>query len=338
MNSRPKSTETAGGPRPHRLLAELRPGERVEDEIYRIAGRELRTASNGSYYIHAVLADRSGQMVARMWNAAPTLFDSIAASPLLHIRGYVDTYKGKPQMILEGLRVVEEGSVDPAEFLPTTSCDVNALWARLKEILRTIRDPDLLALVGKFINDEAFAARFRQAPAARNMHHAYVGGLIEHTVGLLELALVVLPRYPRVNADLVLAALFLHDAGKTAELTYESNFDYTTEGQLLGHIVQATIWVHERARQLEQETGRPFPEPMLTLLKHVIVAHHGKYEFGSPKLPAIPEAVLVHYLDNLDAKLTMMFSAIDNDLNEASEWTEWVGALETRVFKGRPRK
>jgi 3'-5' exoribonuclease len=318
---------------PRRSIADLRPGERVEDEIYRIAQKDLRTTSNGSLYIHAVLADASGQMLARMWNASQELFESIGGSGLMHVRGRVESYKGKPQFIIDGLRRVEEGTVDAGDFLPRARGDPQQMWERLKQILRTIRDPDLLALVARFINDERFAARFRQAPAARSLHHAYMGGLLEHTLSVLEVASVVLPRYPQVNADLVLAAVLLHDAGKTAELKFETSFDYTNEGQLVGHIVQACIWVHEAAREVEAQTGRPFPPEMLSALKHIIVAHHGRYEFGSPKLPATPEAVMVHYLDNLDAKLNMMLTAIESDADESSDWTQWIPALETKVFK-----
>ncbi|RMF85663.1 MAG: HD domain-containing protein, partial [Planctomycetota bacterium] len=170
-------------------------------------------------------------------------------------------------------------------------------------------------------------------PAARTNHHAYLGGLLEHTLNLLELALLVLPRYPDVSPDLVLVGIFLHDAGKTAELTCGASFDYTDEGQLVGHIVQAAIWVHERASQAAAKLGRPFDPHVLMALKHIIIAHHGRYEFGSPKLPATAEAFMVHYLDNLDAKLNMVFGAIDDDVDEGSDWTKWVPALESRVYK-----
>lgn len=316
-----------------RSIAELRAGERLDDAIFRIAQKDLRTTSNGSLYIHAVLADASGQVVARMWNASQEMFDSIPDGGLLHIRGRVESYKGRPQVIIDGLRAVDAGSVDASEFLPRTREDVGRMWERVKEILRSIEHPDLLALVGEFVRDEAFADSFRRAPAARGLHHAYVGGLLEHTLSLLELALVVLPRYPQVSRDLVLAAIFFHDAGKTAELNYQTSFDYTNEGQLIGHIVQASIWVHEAAARLAARTGKAFPADVLMALKHIIVAHHGKYEFGSPKLPATPEAFMVHYLDNLDAKLNMVFAAIEADPDEASDWTQWIPALETRVFK-----
>ena len=319
-------------------IADLQSGQRIEDAVYLITQKDLRTTSNGSLYIHAVLADRSGQVVARMWNASRQIYDSMPDSGLMHITGRVESYKGKPQVILDGVRTVDAKDVNPIDFLPVTSKDVDAMWTRVKEILRGVKNPDLLALLAKFINDEKFVRAFRMAPAARTNHHAFLGGLLEHTLNLMELAVAVLPRYPDVSADLVLTGLFLHDAGKTTELAFDTNFSYTTEGQLVGHIVITAIWINERVRQIEADTNRPFPADLLAALQHLIVAHHGKYEFGSPKLPATAEAVMVHYLDNLDAKLNMVFQAIEGDQDEDSDWTQWVPALETRVFKPDPTK
>lgn len=320
-------------PRPRMFIADLQAGDRVEDQVYRIAQKELRTTSAGSLYVHAVLADRTGQMVARMWNATQKLYDSMPEGGLLHLQGRVDSYKGRPQFIIEGIRSVQDGSVDPSDFLPTTSLDVDKMWERTKQILRTIENADLKALLARFVNDPQFESGFKRAPAATQHHHAYLGGLLEHTLNLLELALLAAPRYPGVSRDLLLAGLFLHDAGKVWELAYATNIAYTNEGNLLGHLVQGTLEVDRAARALEREQGRPFPPAIETALKHIILAHHGRYEFGSPRLPATPEAVMIHYLDNLDAKLNMVFNAIESDTDEASDWTSFVYPLETRVFK-----
>ncbi|MCK4342916.1 MAG: HD domain-containing protein [Phycisphaerae bacterium] len=314
-------------------IADLKAGQRVDDEIYRVAQKDLRTTSNGSLYIHAVLADGTGQVLARMWNAAQEIYDSMPAGGLLHFRGRVEMYKGNRQFIIDGVRAVEPGSADPTDFLPATRNDVDVLWNEVKEILRTIENSDVLALVGKFVNDDEFVKGFKRAPAAVQLHHAYLGGLIEHTWNLLRLAQVVCPLYPKVSRDLLLAGIFLHDAGKVRELAYETNLEYTNEGQLLGHIVQCVLWVHEKCRQIEQETGQPFPAEIETTLKHLILAHHGKYEFGSPRLPAMAEAFVMHYLDNLDAKVAMCFDAIESDPDASSAWTSYVRAIETRVFK-----
>lgn len=318
---------------PRRSIAELQVGQRVEDEIFRIQQKDLRTTTNGGLYIHAVLADGSGQLVARMWNASQEVYDSIPEGGLLHVRGRVESYKGNRQFIIDGVRAVEPGSVDPSQFLPKTQHDAAAMWAEVKDILRTVENRWLLALIGKFVNDPRFAADFQRAPAAVQMHHAYLGGLVEHTRNLLRLAAAICPLYPLVSRDLVITALFLHDAGKTRELAYETNLEYSTEGQLIGHIVQCALWVHTKCREIEAETGQTFPPAIETVLKHLILAHHGKYEFGSPRLPATPEAFVVHYIDNLDAKLAITFDAIANDPDAGGEWTGYVKSIESRVFK-----
>lgn len=322
----------------HLDIAGLRAGERVDDEIYLVMQKDLRTTANGGMYIHAVLADRTGQIVARLWNATQELYDSMRSDGLLRFRGRVESYKGKPQFIIDGLRSVAPGEVDASAFLPETAHDVEAMWARVLELMRTIQNRDLLALVGCFLNDAVFVEAFKKAPAARGNHHAYLGGLLEHTLNLLEAAELLLPRYPRLSRDLVLAGILLHDAGKTVELSCDTSFNYTDAGQLVGHIVQAATWIQLRAADLERESGQPFPQDLLTALTHLIVSHHGKYEYGSPRLPATGEAFFVHHLDNLDAKLNMVFNAIDKDPDKESRWTQWFPALETRVYKHDPTR
>ncbi len=324
---------TAAATPARRSIAELQAGARIDDEIYRVAQKDLRTTANGSLYIHAVLADQSGQMLARMWNASQEMFDSLPEGGLIHVKGRCESYKGNRQFIIDGLRAVEPGSVDPAMFLPASHCDVEKLWLEVLETLRSVQSKPLRTLVAKFVNDPAFATDFKRAPAATQMHHAYLGGLIEHTRSLLKLADAVCPLYPKVSRDLVVVGIFLHDAGKTRELSYEANFEYSSEGQLLGHIVQCVLWIDQKCREIERDTGETFPHDVEIVLKHLILAHHGKYEFGSPRLPATPEAFMIHYLDNLDAKMQMTFDAIESDPDATGEWTPYVKALETRVFK-----
>jgi len=324
---------TAGGGSARRMLAELQAGARVDDEVFRIAQKDLRTTTNGSLYVHAIIADSSGEMPARMWNASQEIYDSMPSGGLLHVRGRVENYKGNRQFIIDGVREVTPGSFDPADFLPASQQDTAALWNEIKRILRTIENRDLLTLVGKFINDPAFEVAFIRAPAAVQMHHAYIGGLAEHTLNILRLADAVCPLYPQISRDLVLAGVFLHDIGKVRELAYETNFEYTSEGQLVGHLVQCVLWLHDKCREIEKESGQRFPEALEMALKHLILSHHGKYEFGSPRLPATAEAILLHYLDNLDAKQAMVREAIEGDPDTDSEWTSYVRALETRIFK-----
>jgi 3'-5' exoribonuclease len=316
-----------------RLLNELQSGDRLEGQIVRLASKDMRTAANGSLYLNAVLADRSGQLQARMWNISSELFGSLAEGGLINVRGRVDTYKSNRQIIIDGVQTVAPGEVDPADFLPTTKHDVDAMWNKLKDVLRTVKNPHLLALLGKFLNDSSFVTAFKRSPAAVSMHHSVIGGLLEHTLGLLNTAQAVLPLYPKVSRDLVLTGVFLHDAGKTKEMTYATNFEYTREGQLLGHITQCILDVHDKVREIERESGKEFPRELETAIEHIILSHHGRLEFGSPKLPATPEAIMIHYLDNLDAKMNMVFEAIEGDADQSQEFTPFLRALETRLYK-----
>lgn len=326
-------TTPSGSSRPRRYINQLQPGETVDDQVFLIDSKDLRTTTNGSLYIHAVLRDRTGQMLARVWQATQPMFDGMPEGGFLRFKGRVENYKGALQFIIDAMRPCEPGSVSLEDFMPQTEEDVDVMFEQVKHVLRNIKHPAVLQLVKQFICDEDLMARFRKAPAATQMHHAFIGGLLEHTRNVLELALLVIPRYPEVSLDLVLAGVFLHDLGKTAELTYETSFQYSNRGQLIGHIVQCTIWIEEKAKAVEAETGQPFPQDIKDVLQHLVLSHHGSYDFGSPKLPAMPEAVAIHHLDNLDAKLQMYLSRIKADADPASDWTEFVRALDTKVFK-----
>jgi 3'-5' exoribonuclease len=316
-----------------RFIAELQPGERIEDDVFLVRSKDLRTTTQGSLYIHAVLADRTGQLVARVWQATEAMFNAIPEGGFMRFRGRTENYKGNLQFIVEAVSIAAPDTFDMADFLPTTRRDVDEMWARAQEILGTIEHPDLKALVNEFLADEPLMAQFRKAPAAAAMHHAYLGGLLEHTLSLLEVATRIMPLYPELSQDLVLTGLFLHDLGKTQELNYETAVTYSDEGQLLGHIVQVVMMVDRKTRDVAARTGKPFPEQVRWLVQHLIVAHHGTYEFGSPKLPAIPEAAAIHYLDNLDAKINTHLSEIANDRDPASRWTNYHRGLETKIYK-----
>jgi 3'-5' exoribonuclease len=320
-------------PRPRRYVNQLQPGETVEDQVFLIDSKDLRTTNNGSLYIHAVLRDKGGQMLARVWQASQSMFDAMPEGGFLRFKGRVENYKGALQFIIDAMRPCDPGTIELADFMPQTEEDIDVMFEQVKHVMRNIKHPAVLQLIKQFICDEALMARFRKAPAATQMHHAFIGGLLEHTRNVLELALLVIPRYPEVSLDLVLAGLFLHDLGKTAELNYETSFQYSNRGQLIGHIVQCTIWIEEKVKQVEAETGQPFPVEIKDTLQHLVLSHHGTYEFGSPKLPAMPEAVAIHHLDNLDAKLQMYMSKIKGDPDPASDWTEYVRGLDTKIYK-----
>lgn len=320
-------------PKPRRCINQLAAGDILEDQVFLIHAKDLRSTSNGSLYIHCVLADRTGQILGRIWQATDAMYRGMPDGGFLRFKGRVENYKGSLQFIVDAMQPADAATIDPADFMPTTTEDIPAMFERVKTILREIKDPHLLQLMKAFVLDEELMARFRKAPAAVQMHHAFIGGLLEHTRNVLELARLVIPRYPEVSLDLVLAGVFLHDIGKTAELVYDTNFVYSNEGQLLGHIVQATLWVEQKCKQIEQETDQPFPVEIKTALQHIIIAHHGQYDFGSPKIPATPEAIAIHHLDNLDAKLNTYLTRIRTDPDPVSDWTPYISTLGTKLYK-----
>ena len=317
----------------HRFVAELRAGDRLEDEVFAVRSKDLRTTTQGSLYIHAVLVDRTGQLVARQWQASEAMFEQMPEAGFMHFKGRVENYKGNLQFIIDGMRRAEEGDYDVADFLPATEKNIDEMWTRLVEIVGSIKHPDLSALAQEFLADEQMMTAFRRAPAAAVMHHAYIGGLLEHTLNVLELAVRVIPLYPKMSLDLVILGIFLHDMGKLKELTHATTIGYSDEGQLVGHIAMAVVWIDQKTRAVSERSGKPFPDQLRAMLQHIILSHHGKYEFGSPKLPATPEAIAIHYLDNLDAKVQMFLSEIERDADPASHWTNYNRALETRVYK-----
>lgn len=316
------------------FIADLKPGQLIDDQVFLIRSKDLRTTTQGGLYIHAVLADKTGELPARAWQANESMFNALPEGGLIRLKGRTESYKGSNQFIIDAIRPLDPGSgVDMAEFLPTTKLDVERMWGRLVEILRTIKNPHITALLAEFLEDEALVAAFKRSPAATNMHHAYLGGLLEHTLQLLEVATRVIPLYPKLSMDLVLGGLFLHDIGKTKEISCETSIGYSDDGQLIGHIALAAIWIDKKCDAVAAKTGKPFPDRIRWALQHIILSHHGKYEFGSPKLPAIPEAIAIHYLDNLDAKVNMFLSDIENDKDPNSRWTNFNRGLETKVFK-----
>jgi len=315
-----------------RFINELASGQAV-DQVFLVRQKDLRTTSKGGLYIACVLADRTGTIPGRMWQATEAIYRGIPDSGLVQVHGRVESYKGQPQLVIDGLRPVAAESVDLADFMPHTEGDIEQMWSELLEILRAVKNRHLRMLIKKFVEDRELVAAFKKSPAAMEMHQAYIGGLLEHTLCMAKLAQNILPLYPNLNADLLLTGVFLHDIGKTAELSPEPGFAYTDRGQLVGHITIGATWVQQKADAVAAETGEPFAQQTLDLLVHLILSHHGAYEFGSPRLPMIPEAAALHYLDNLDAKMHMFAQRIAADPDDEASFTAYQRQLEVRIYK-----
>jgi len=315
-----------------RFINQYRAGETVE-EVFLVRDKDLRTTRTGDLYITCTLCDRSGHLPARMWQASESIYRGIPAEGFLQVKGRVEEYRGSLQLIIDACRPYPQEKVDLADYLAATDQDVEAMWAELLEVLRAVKGKPLRLLIKKFVEDRDLVAAFKRAPAAMQMHNPFLGGLLEHTLMVARAARLLLPLYPALNADLVLAGVFLHDIGKVDELAAETAITYTDRGQLVGHITIAAIWAQEKAREVAEQAGEPFPEDLLNCLQHIILSHHGVHEYGSPKLPSIPEAYFIHYLDNLDAKMYMTLHAIASDPDPKGNFTSYMRELQTRIYK-----
>jgi 3'-5' exoribonuclease len=284
------------------------------------------------------LTDKSGALTGMLWNADDRLFNSVASGNYLRVQGTTQIYNGQLQMIVTRIEPADPRSVDEADFAQVSSEDIERHARRLAELLRGVQNAHLRNLAECFLADEEFMRKFTTAPAGIKNHHAYRGGLVAHVVSLMEVCRVVAPLYPELDADLLLLGAFLHDASKTDELVYEREMGYSDEGQLIGHIVMAVGLVEAKAAEAEKLSGEKFPRELLLRLKHLIVSHHGEYEFGSPKLPMTLEAVALHLLDNLDAKLYAIGQIMKEDAASESPWTSFNQALGRKFFKGTSEK
>jgi 3'-5' exoribonuclease len=316
----------------HRFVDQLSDGENV-DEIYLVVDKQLRANRNGNLYIQLDLGDRSGTINARMWNAGEPLYKSFEPGDFLQVKGKVQLFQGSLQLIANTLDKYDSNKVELTDFLPHTKQDVSKLLERLKTTLRKVGNPHLRALAETYFIDDEFMRGFARCPAGVKIHHAYVGGLLEHVVTMLDAAERVLPLYTEVNRDLVLMGVFLHDSGKVRELSYARTFAYSDEGQLLGHLTLGIEMLADKARKVPDLTGEPFPAELLLRLKHLILSHHGELQYGSPKVPMTPEAVALHAIDLLDSRITIAMREIADDRGE-SAWTPYNAALGRRLYKG----
>jgi 3'-5' exoribonuclease len=304
------------------------------DEVFLLADKQLRVNRNGDQYLLAQLRDRTGQISGLFWNVRDNEMARISTGDYVRIRGKVQVFQGNLQVILTGIEPVSKDQVDPVQFIPATTQDAQRLLERLTEILLSISNPYLRRLMEEFLADETVMKGLSRAPAGVKLHHAYHGGLLEHIVNVLETAVRIVDLYPQVDRSLLLAGIFLHDLGKIRELAFDESFAYTDEGQLIGHLVIGIEMLNEKTPAVEEALGATFPLETLLRLKHMIVSHHGSYEFGSPKLPMTPEAIALHHLDNLDAKVNEFASLIAGDPNSQSNWTPYSTSMQRKLFKG----
>ncbi len=306
-------------------VEELVEGLSVE-EVYLVREASMRETRTGKNYIAAQLADATGKIAARVWDAQPAHAQAFKPGAFLRLRGHVESYQGQAQLVVGSFRTVEAAEVEMEAFLPATPKDPAELEKKLKALIKSVKDQPLGALLEAFFGDADFAARFRRSPAASDYHHAYVGGLLEHTVSVAGSAAGAAEEHEELDRDLLVAGALLHDLGKVWELSAGPAFDYTDAGRLLGHIVMGVLEAEKRMAAIPD-----FPVETRRQMLHLLASHHGQREFGSPVLPQTAEALALHHLDNLDAKVR---AAADAEPRSPEEpWSEFQRMLGVRVYR-----
>jgi len=309
-----------------KYVRDLKEGDRVFD-IYLCKHRQSAVTKNGKPYENVILQDKTGTMDAKVWEPNNPGIDDFDTLDYIEVYGEVTNFQGALQVNVKRIRVCREGEYNPADYLPVSSKDIDTMYQELLSLIKSIQNTYYKQLLEAFfVKDEAFAKAFRKSSAAKAVHHGFVGGLLEHTLSVAKLCDYYCTAYPVLKRDLLLTAAICHDIGKTRELSAFPENDYTDEGQMLGHIVMGAQLVADKAAGIAD-----FPKALLTQVQHCILAHHGKYEYGSPKIPAIIEAVALNYADDTDAKMETFKEILDNN----REVTGWFGF--NRLFESNLR-
>lgn len=306
----------------------LREGERV-NEVYLCKHRQSAVTKNGKAYENLILQDKTGTLDAKIWEPDSQGIDDFERFDYISVTGDVTSFQGALQLNVKRVRKAQPGEYEPGDYLPVSSRDVDEMYGELKDIISSVETPCLKMLLSKFfLEDKEFEKRFKFHSAAKTVHHGCVGGLLEHTLGVTKLCEAFCRQYPMLNRDLLLSAAMFHDIGKLEELSVFPENDYTDDGQLLGHIVMGTEWVGEKIREIPE-----FPKKLASELKHCILAHHGELEYGSPKKPALMEAVALSFADNVDAKMETLKEAFASIPEGNTEWLGYNRLLESNIRK-----
>lgn len=309
------------------FVIDLQP-DQIVTGTFLVQHKDVRQKKSGDLYLSLSLADRTGELDAKMWDNASEAVETFAQDDFVRVKGLMQVFQNRPQLTLHKIQPVAETEIDVADYFPTSKRDRDEMFRELEGWIGGMTNPHLRELLQAMFADEEIAKAFRTAPAAKAIHHAWIGGLIEHVLSLCTLAKFSAAHYANIDFDLLLAGVILHDIGKISELKYARSFSYSTEGQLLGHILIGLKMVEDKLRLVPG-----FPEKQRDLLLHMIASHHGELAFGSPKVPMFPEAMLLHHLDNLDSKMECMRGLIERDRQIEGDWTGYSSALDRTVLK-----
>lgn len=311
-----------------RFVRELRENEALSS-LFLVKAKSLGSTRSGAPFLSMRLADRTGEMDGRVWDRATELDGLFGVNDVVRVRGRVERYRDQLQLNIAEIERIPREEVDPGAFLPRSAEDPEELWRALKDLASKVQNPHLTRLLQHFLTDRSFARHMKEAPAAKSMHHACLGGLLEHTVSVTRLLERLCDHYPALDRDLLITAAILHDVGKLDELSRDMTLEYTDAGRLLGHVILGVQRVADKISQI-----RGFPPELALLLQHLVVSHHGEYEFGAPKRPKTPEAFALHYADDLDAKMNHLFRLLEAEQATPSRWTTFQRAYERFIFKG----
>ncbi len=303
------------------------------DEIYRVVDKQVRANRQGADYLLLQLMDRTGQISGLRWNAGQAVYETFAKGDYLRVVGTTQLHNGMLQLIVQDFQVVPTAKVNLEDFATSNPGQIDTWFQELRERLTTLSNPDLARLMADYFADESLTSKLRRAPAGVKTHHAYEGGLLRHVLDLVRIADVVAPHYPQLDRDLLLAGVFLHDLGKLEELSFDGELTYSDAGQLLGHLVQGVVELQTRAHRIASTTAQPIPSQLILRLQHMIASHHGQLDHGSPKVPMTIEAIVLHFLDDMDAKVNAATELIESDRNSDSVWTAFHPTLGRKLFK-----
>ena len=318
-------------------INQLKENEKIS-EIYAVSEKQLRPNKKGNLYLQFNLSDKTGCICGFIWSVTDASAYNFESGDYVRAEGTTQRFQGTLQFIAKSITKVDAGSVDPTEFVRIQSVDIPKLQHRLRELLRSITDPSLRNLADCFLIDDTFIDLFSKTPAGIKLHHAYPGGLLEHSLQMMETAVRVADLYPMLNKDLLLIGAFLHDIGKTKELAFGNEMYYTDQGQLLGHPFLGVEILNTKIAETEKLAGEPFNPETAMLLKHMLISHHGSYENQCTKLPMSLEAITLHFIDSIDSKIAEFRKYILDDPNAGSLWTNYIPAIERKLYKGSEPK
>ncbi len=296
--------------------------------VFLLKEKIMAMAKNGKPYMNLRLMDKSGEIEAKIWDNADELDREFAKDDFVQVTGKASVYMNKMQVVISGIKKIAEADIDLADFLPVSPRSADEMSAELHQVISEIKNPYLKALMESFTGDPAFLKLYTTAPAAKSMHHVYIGGLLEHSLAIVKLVKSMAPLYEGINEDLLMAGALLHDVGKIEEMSFERTIEYTDEGKLLGHITIGVELIDHKIREIER-----FPRELAILLKHMILSHHGQYEYGSPKRPKTIEATILNYLDDMDSKINGIKTHIEKENASSSRWTAYHKLYDRYFFK-----